>query len=321
MKNYQPISQAIFQALEAAQDILIFSHKNPDGDTLGSSLALAKYLKGLNKNVTCFCLDPLPSNLQFLPNSHSLTNDHLVFTKKYDVIIALDSGSLNYAGVQHLLTALAADYVFINIDHHASNDNYGQINLVLNTASSTAEIIYRLFKDWSVAFDADLATCLACGMITDTSGFKNAATNYLALAAVADLYHYGARLQLIIDQTLKKKELKYLKLWGRALERLHQNKKYQLVYTYITREDFKECEIADSNIEGIANFLQILNEGKIILVLKEDDNNMIRGSMRTNTNIDLARLATYLGGGGHKKASGFCLPGRLECVNNKLKVV
>ncbi len=321
MQNHQKTSQAIWQAISQAQDILIFSHQNPDGDTLGSNFALNKYLQSLDKNVTSFCLDPLPKSLQFLPNSHWLTTDHLIFTKKYDLVIGLDSGSLDYAGVRHLLTAIPNDFIFINIDHHASNNHYGQINLVLIDASSTCEIVYRLLKDWQITWDEDLATCLATGLITDTGGFKNPATNYLCLSAAAELHKIGARLQAIMTQTLKNRELKQLKLWGRALERLQQVDKHKLVYTFITQQDFIDCGIDDSNIEGITNFLHILNEGKIILVLKEDINNMIRGSMRTTSEIDVAKIAALLGGGGHKKASGFSLPGKLVYDNNKLKVV
>ena len=321
MKNHQNISQTIWQKVQLAEKVLIFSHQSPDGDTLGSNLALAKYLKTLGKEVTSFCIDPVPDNLKFLPNQHFLTNDHLVFTKKYDLVIALDSGSLDYAGVEYLLTALPSGFSFINIDHHASNTHYGHINLVLTDASSTAEVVYRLFKDWDIIWDSEIANCLACGLITDTGGFKNPATSYLALSAAADLHRQGAKLQNIINKTINNNEFKHLKLWGRALARLKANDRYQLVYTFLTQADFQDCGLDSSKIEGLSNFLHILNEGKVILILKEDNNNIIRGSLRTNTNIDLAKLAQMFGGGGHRKASGFILPGRLEYVNNKLKVV
>lgn len=321
MKNHQKISQAIWQALQEAENILLFSHQSPDGDTLGSNLALTKYLKKIGKNVTSFCIDPVPDNLKFLPNQQFLSSDHLVFTQKYEVVVALDSGSLDYAGVQHLLTALPAGFNFINIDHHSSNTYYGQINLVLPEASSTAEVIYRLFKDWDVSWDTDMANCLACGLITDTGGFKNAATTYSSLTVAADLHRQGAKLQHIISQTINNNEFKHLKLWGRALARLQSVDHHQLVYTFLTQADFQECEIDNKKIEGLSNFLHILNEGKVILVLKEDDNNLIRGSLRTTSNINLAKIAELFGGGGHKKAAGFILPGRLEYVNNKLRII
>ncbi len=321
MKNHQHISQAIWQKIQAAENILLFSHQSPDGDTLGSNLALAKYLKNIGKQVTSFCIDPVPDNLKFLPNYHWLDSDHIIFTKKYEVVIALDSGSLDYAGVESLLTALNGNFSFINIDHHASNTHYGQINLVIPDASSTAEVVYRLLKDWNIDWDSDIANCLACGLITDTGGFKNAATSYLSLSAAADLHRQGAKLQHIINKTINNTEFQHLKLWGRALARLQSSKQYQLVYTFLTQADFQECGVDGNKIEGLSNFLHILNEGKIVLILKEDNNNAIRGSLRTNTNIDLAKLAKAFGGGGHKKASGFILPGRLEYVNNKLKVV
>ena len=322
MNNHKDISQSIKRHLEKAQSILIISHKKPDGDTLGANFALTDYLQGQGKSITSFCLDPLPNSFNFLPNSHLLTNDHLVFTKKYDLVIVLDSGSLPYAGVDKLLTALPNNFTLINIDHHASNPSYGDINLVISTAASTTEIIYRLFKDWSVNWTPDLATALVCGMITDTDGFMNPATNYSTLAATADLINHGANINQIAQITLSNQSIHNLKLWGRALSRLTKNLKYDLVYTYLTQKDFTECQTDDSAGEGIANFLHILKEAKIILVLSEIDNNLIKGSLRTtDDNTDLAKLAQALGGGGHKKASGFSLPGKLSYDNNKLRVV
>ena len=321
MYNHKNISQSIKKSIIQADKILIVSHRRPDGDTLGANLALAIYLKKLGKEVTSFCVDSLPQSLAFLPNSHLLTNDHLIFREKYDLIIVVDSSNYELTAIKELLNALPTKYTLINIDHHVSNPQYGNINLVLTDSSSTCEIIYRLLKDWSIVWDKDIASNLACGIITDTGGLKNAATSYHAIAAVADLIAKGANIHKIINLSLNKPRLSQLKLWGRALERLNKSDKYNLVYTWLGHQDYQECEATEADSEGLSNFLHILKEAEIIMVLRESDNNMIRGSLRTSSDVDLTKLAGLFGGGGHKKAAGFDLPGKLVYDNNELRIV
>ncbi|MFA6307261.1 MAG: DHH family phosphoesterase [Patescibacteria group bacterium] len=321
MENHKTSSENIRQEINKAKDILLLSHKKPDGDTLGANLAMLTYLKAQNKNVTSFCLDPLPSIFEFLPNSHFITNDHRVFSKKYDLVIVLDSGSLEYAGIDKLLTALPPVYILINIDHHISNPNYGDINLVIHEASSTCEVIYRLLKDWNINWTSDIATNINCGIITDTNGFTNAATNYKCLYAASEMIKQGAQVYSIIKNTLNNNNVSNLRIWGRALERLRKSSKHDIVYTWLSQADFKECEVDERATEGIVNFLHILKDAKILMVLTEMPNNTIKGSLRTVYDIDLTKLAGLFGGGGHKKAAGFSLPGRLVYDKNKLKII
>jgi len=320
MQNHKTTSQSIYQHLENARDILIVSHQKPDGDTLGANLALHKLLKKQNKNITSFCLDPVPKNLKFLPFSQHLSNDHTVFTKSYDTIIVVDSGSLDYAGIDKLISAVPSDYTMINIDHHASNPHYGDINLVITEASSTAEVLYRLFMDWQIDWSQEIANALVCGMVTDTGGFKNPATTYQSLDAASDLVSKGANPHQIMNLTINNTDIASLRLWGRALERLKKNTKYDLVYTFITKQDLIDCGASESASEGLANFLHILKDGKISMVLKETSSGYVKASLRTTGDTDLAKLAQAFGGGGHKKASGFSLPGKLVYDNNKLRI-
>ena len=320
MNNHKNISSSIREEINKAQNILLLSHKRPDGDTAGSNLAFNIYLKKISKNVTSFCLNDLPYYLKFLPQSDLLKNDHLIFTKKYDLVIIFDSGSLEYAGVSDLLTAIKNKYILINIDHHATNLLYGDINLVITDASSTAEIIFRLFKDWDISWNNQIATCLACGIITDTGGFLNPATNYQSLAAASELVDNGANINEIVKITLSKNNLLDLKIWGKAFERLSSIDKYDLVYTFLTEKDYIECGVDKTATDNLVNFLQLLKEARIVLLLTEIDG-MIKGSFRTTEkNIDVSKLANLFGGGGHKKAAAFSFAGKLVIKDNKLKI-
>ncbi len=322
MQNYKDTSQAILQSIEQANTILLISHKKPDADTLGSNLALYQLLKKKkNKNVSSFCIDPVPKNLEFMPYSHKIEDNHLLFRKKFDLIIAVDSGSLEYAGVKNLIDSMQYTPKIINIDHHASNPYYGDINLVIKDASSACEIIHRLFKDWNVEYTKEIAENLACGLITDTGGFKNPATSYQCLKIAGKLNQKGANIHKIVNKTLNSNDITNLKLWGIAFSRIEKIKKYDLVYTHLTKQDLKDCNANINDTEGLVNFLHIIKEGKITMVLQEDEDGYIKGSLRTTKNINLAKLAQALGGGGHEKAAGFTLSGRLEYVKNKLKVI
>jgi phosphoesterase RecJ-like protein len=320
MENHKNISEKIKQELDKAKNILLISHQKPDGDTLGSNLALLAYLKEKNKNVVSFCLHPIPDNFKFLPNEHLITDKHKIFGQSYDLVITLDCANLEYAGVDKLITALPLTYKLINIDHHITNPNFGDINLVIPEASSTAEVLYRLFKDWQITWNSDIATSISCGMITDTNGFKNAATSYKCLDAASEMIKQGARPHNIIKATLTNTNINNLRIWGRALERLKKSEKYDIVYTWINQNDFKECQVDESSTEGIINFLHVLKNAKIIMTLTEMKNNTIKTSLRTTTDIDLTKLAGIFGGGGHKKAAGFSLPGRLVCDKNKVRI-
>lgn len=321
MQNHKTISENIKQEINKANNILIISHQKPDGDTLGSNLAFVTYLKKQNKNVASFCTHPLPEKFKFLPNSHHMSDDHRLFTKKYDLIITVDCASLDYAGVANLMTALPDGYTLINIDHHITNPHFGDINLVIADASSNAEILYRLFKDWGIEWDNDLATNISCGMITDTNGFTNAATNYQCLSAISKMVRQGAKPHHIAKNVLGNIDISNLRLWGRALERLRKSDKYNLIYTWFSRQDFEECQVNENATEGIVNFLHVLKDAKIIMVLTEMPNNTIKGSLRTVENIDLSKVAKFFGGGGHKKAAGFSLPGKLVYDNNKIQII
>lgn len=312
----------ISQAVAKAENILIISHAKPDGDTLGAAFALTNYLLKLDKNITNFCLDTLPDMFSFLPNSHRLTTDHLVFTQKYDLVIIVDSGTLSYAGVDKLITALAPGFTLLNIDHHASNNHYADINLVVTEAASCTEVLFYLFNTLGITLTSDIATCLLCGLVTDTGGFVNPATQYHTLEAASVLVKYGANLWQVLQNTAYRQNINNLKLWGLAFSRLKKVTKYDLVYTFLKQEDFISCEADESATEGISNFLHILKEAKIILVLKETSDGFVKGSMRTaEDDIDLAKFCQKFGGGGHKKAAGFSLPGRLAYDKNTLTII
>ncbi len=311
-------SRQIYSHLQNAKKIVLVCHQNPDGDTLGSASALTDYLTKNNKQVTIFCLHDSPNDLVYLPHLHLLTNNHQLFADhSIDTIITIDCGDLRYAGIDRFVKNHPA--TIINIDHHPTNEKYGQINLVSPTASSVAEILYLFFKHNNINISRNMATALLTGLFTDTGNFSNSATSIVAIAAASQLLRSGANINLINKWTTKNQSLDVLKLWGVILERLKHKEQLDLVYTYLTKKDCENYNISDKATDGIANFLNKISGVKIMLFIKETEDNKIKGSLRTNEDdVDVAKIAKKMGGGGHKKAAGFTTTGTIEEVIEKI---
>ena len=299
-----------------ARSVALVSHQNPDADTLGSALAFAEYLQQHGKLVRVFCLTPVPDKFNFLHNVNLVSNDPAVFDD-VDTITVVDCGDLRYAGVADLLKDHSA--TIINIDHHATNEKYGQYNIVMDKWSSTTEIVYNFFRINNIRITPTMATALLSGLITDTDNFTNGATSHTSLTASSQLLRLGANWNIINRSLLQNKSITLLKLWGLVLSRLKKKEEIDLAYTYLTNQDLAQHGASDADAEGISNFLNKLNDASISLFMKETPDGKIKGSFRTTQdNIDVAAMAKKLGGGGHKKAAGFTIDGTVETTIQKV---
>ena len=307
------ISQKINYQINQANNILLVTHQRPDADGLGSLVAFSFWLNSINKKHLKFCLDQPPNNLSLMVNFQPLVSDRSILAKEdFDLVVILDSSDLNYAGVDWLFSVLPKKPTVINIDHHATNHNFGDINLADQYAVSTTQIIYQIFKSLKIKITPPIANALLAGIIYDTYNFTNPNTNHQSLEIASSLLLLGASLTQVSDAILKNKTVAALQIWGKILLRLNYNPKYGIVSTVITPQDValgvNENEVTD----GVANFLNNLTGIKAALILEQQPDGKIKGSFRTNDDlIDVSKLAKILGGGGHKKAAGFKLTGQL----------
>ncbi|MFA6105815.1 MAG: bifunctional oligoribonuclease/PAP phosphatase NrnA [Patescibacteria group bacterium] len=308
----------IHKHIQKAHKILIVPHQNPDGDAIGSAAAFHEYARSLGREAQIFCVTPPNPKLSFVHHSAPIYSDPAIFKDpSIDTIVTLDSGDLRYSGIAELVKGHRA--TIINIDHHASNENYGDINLVIPTAASTTEILFRFFRHNSIRISQKMATSLLTGLSTDTSNFTNAATTGDALRAGGELILAGGNFNLITSNTLKNKSIGSLRLWGKAFSRLTKDERLNLTHTYVTQADIKELGVSESEYEGISNFLNNLENTSITLLLSETADGKIKGSLRTTKNdVDVSAIAKKFNGGGHKKAAGFTVDGTLEEVLGKI---
>ena len=295
--------------LAGSSHVLLVSGDHPDGDALGSLVGLYHYLQHLGKDVTCFSAAPIPDNLTFLPLPD------LIYTEKeipadIDVAISFDHSDIEQTGLVDWLSKTKPH--LINIDHHRTNDYWGDTNVVTTDAAAACELVYNLYRVNGIPFSKEAANGLLCGLMTDTGNFGNPATSATAMATASALIKHGGQTQLIIQETHKNKSLPSLKLWGEIINQIEHNTDLGVAIVVITNDQLKKFNATEEWLDGLANFLTVLSDAKAIMVVREVEPNVVKGSFRTTRDdVDVGRLAELLGGGGHQKAAGFTVPGSL----------
>lgn len=311
----RPIEQ-LSTLIAKARRVLLAVHEHPDGDALGAMLGLADYLRDQGKEVTTMTPDAAPEYFSYLPGSDRIVHALPKPLAGYELVVLLDCGDVKRTHIPFSERRVGQPPV-VNIDHHPTTTTLDgtevvDVNMVDTGASSTSEIIYDMLLDFEATITKGIATCLLTGICTDTGNFQNLGTTQTCLVAASKLLIYGANLTKIIEATNKNKSVGALKLWGRALSRLKKDEATGLVSTVIRQRDIDECGVDVSAAEGVANFLNSLGEARATLVLKEEPNGAIRGSYRTTKEgVDVSAMAKRYGGGGHVKAAGFTVQGRL----------
>ena len=306
--------------VETANHPLLVAHRSPDGDTLGAMLAFGAHLDALGKPHTRFCIDRPAPGYSFMPGIDRVTSD-LASIPGADLICTFDAGDLKMTRLDEAFSARPARPHLVNFDHHASNTMYGDTNVVMPAASSTAEVVYRYLEAVRAPVDTAAATCILTGLCTDTGNFTNPATNAGAMRLGAELIRRGAKFPAVVKNLYKNKSANMLQLWGRALERLRWSEADEAAATALFMKDFEECGVGDDAAEGISNFLAATLKAPIIMVLREAPEGMVRGSLRTVEDRDVSKIAVALGGGGHKKAAGFTVKGHLLEVDGVWKIL
>jgi len=298
--------------LREANNILIFSHRGPDGDTIGANLALRQALQEQwGKSVTSACVDPPPAYGQIIKGAYEYVNDF--DPKEYDLFIAVDCGADYMTKFNESKPEIFDGSVpLINIDHHPSNNRFGTHNLVHDEAAAAVFTVYHLLNYFEFKITRDIATALLLGLYYDTGSFMHSNTTKEVLEMAAQLLAKGADQSTVVKTLLKTKPISQLKLWGRALKRVRLNEKKAAI-SAVTERDYDECQANPEELTGAIDFLNAVEGSRFSILLKEDRKGNIKGSMRTQRDdVDLSALAGKFGGGGHKKASGFTIPGRLE---------
>ncbi len=289
-----------------AQRILVVTHISPDGDAIGSLLGLGWALRALSKPAVLVCADPVPPPFYFLPGYQEIVQEP---TGLFDLVIGLDASDPFRLG-EPWQQVDELDVPVIIIDHHVTNLYFGTVNWVDTTAAATAEMIVSLVEALGVPLNANIAQCLLCGVVTDTRGFRTSNTTPRTMAVATRLMEAGADLNQITEQTLNRKPIAVLRLWGMALPRMQM--RGRILWTTVTREMREEAGVNENGDGGLVNVLISANEADVAVVLTERGEHEIEVGLRAKPGFDVSQVALALGGGGHPQAAGCTISGSLE---------
>ena len=361
-----PKAQTV-ELIKQSNSILILTHQDPDGDALGSSLALHLALEKMKKNVETVLQGTISQDFSFIPGfskvkSDLATSNDLVLTvdtratgeelqlgykkfpdehrikivitpprgaltpedvviersrPKFDLVILLDCSNIERIGKLHQEFAdLFYEVPTISIDHHADNSHFAKVNWVDLTATSTSEILVSLIESLSrdePLLDADIATALLTGLITDTGSFQFKGTTPKSLTVAAQLVAAGARQQEIVERIYRSISLSRMRLMGRMLAKVKVDTEAKFIWTTLTEQDIKEVGGDAGDISGLASELaKSVGDADFALLLSDRDG-VIRGNLRAiNPTCNVSEIAHTFGGGGHQAASGFRVEGLIE---------
>ncbi len=312
MDNLKKIANVI----EQNDNFVIISHINPDGDSVGSQLALYGILKKLlNKKVYIIDADPIPHIYEFLPFSSAKKTK---YSKKilFDIVIVLDCGDLKRAG--KLPINIESAKTIINIDHHISNINFGHLNYVDYTASSTGELIFRLLKKLKLSPDKDIAMCLYSAIMTDTGGYKYENTTSGAFSSAAELVNCGIYPEKIAKKIYENNALCSMHLLGIALQTLTLKANGKISYMFVTQKMMQSTSAKGEHTEGFVNYTRTVEGVEIGIFFREAEDGFIKVSMRSKEFADTNKITGFFGGGGHKRASGCVIKGDLNSIIKKV---
>ena len=311
--------ESLKQAFDNIRNPLLIIHPRPDVDALGSSFALAKFLKEKqgSKKIDIFSIDEPSKDATVLFPVHEITYDFQV--DKYDALVFLDRVDLYYKlGVSEILKSQPKPPRILAIDHHPNSFIPKALTLLDTKAAATSEIIFRFFDHVQYEFDSKVAQYLLNGIYADTGGFRHNNTTPKSLEIASQLMRKGASITKVNRALFANKSLNTLKLWGIALERARVNPKTGMAVSFITKEDLKRCGATSHDLDGISEILNTISDSKFSLVLSERARDKIKASLRSEEykKVDVSEIARQFMGGGHKLASGFEIKGRLRQVGD-----
>lgn len=303
----------IAAALQGAGSILVSVHKNPDGDALGSQLALTLALEKLGKTVTAQNIDPVPEIYRFLPQSGRIRTGSVV-TGRYDAVVVLDAEPSRTG----LFNSGAPAGLLINIDHHVTNPLPWPLTWLVPDAAATGEMIYDLLRSMNVPLDRDIALCLYTSIFTDTGSFRYSNTTAKSMRIAASLIDAGADPWLVTENVYESFAYRRLKLLGLVLSNIERSDDGRSAWVVVTEELFRQNEATAEDTDNFINFVRSAKGVEVAILFRQTAGNQFKISLRSKGRVDLSGLAQALGGGGHKNAAGATVNGTLDEVKKKV---
>ncbi|TYP54296.1 DHH family phosphoesterase [Thermosediminibacter litoriperuensis] len=301
---------SIFKSLLTEYNsFIVTSHVMPDGDAIGSVLALTMALEKAGKRALPVINDAVPKKYRFLPRSQNV-RPFIPEVDKAEVMVCLDSGDSERLEFKRDLRDICP--LVVNIDHHRSNSMYGDLNLVDDSYSSVGEMVYFLLKSLDINIDYDIAICLYTSIITDTGSVKYSNTTPSCLRVLAELVELGVRPDIVNREVFEKKSLESVMLLKEVLGTLKVSAGGKLAYMTVTKDMMIKTGAREEDTDGFINYAREIEGVEVAIIFKEQDNLKVKVGFRANQWVDVSKIAEEFGGGGHVKAAGCTVKGPLD---------
>jgi phosphoesterase RecJ-like protein len=297
----------------SATRLLITSHINPDGDAIGSQLALYGALTQLGKQVTILNSSPLPEVYRFLPYASAIQHAAAI-SGEFDLAFVLDCSDLRRVGEW----AVAGSAIVVSIDHHYQGIPFGNLNWCQEEACSTTELIYELIREWEVELDAAIATNIYAGILTDTGSFRFSNTTSRSLKLASRLVELGVNPQYVAEAVYESLPLSTLKLLGCGLETMELSGEGQIASLTVTQGMLQKNGAAAWETENFINFPKSIKGVRVALLFQQLEEGYYKVSLRSKGEVNVARIAKEFDGGGHYHAAGCRIRGSLAEVKAKV---
>lgn len=307
--------QAIIAIINTCKAIAIVTHVGPEGDTIGSALACYHAFQEWGKEAAVYNPDPLPPELLFLPGANKIRRSQ-VLPPGWELCMVLDCSDRGRTG--SLLEGLPPQVPLINIDHHKSNGRFGAYNWVDETASSTGEMVFRLFKAMARPISRETATCLYAAIITDTGSFRYTNTSPECLRVAAELLELGVVPDQVAEELFEKRDLREIQLLSEALSRLEVSPDGTIAWLTLDKPLLERVGIGLEETEGFINYPRSIRGVRVALAFKELAAGSYKVSLRSKGEVDVSRVAAAFSGGGHRNAAGCILEGDLGEVKGRV---
>jgi phosphoesterase RecJ-like protein len=294
----------VLQEIQQRRRFLVTSHARPDGDAIGSTLAVAQILRRMGKSAEIVLGDPVPLLYHPLPGSESIVHSSQV-NGDYDAVIILECDSVQRTRLRGL-----ENQFLINIDHHASSRPFANINWIDPSAVATAELVFRLAQAAQVKITPEIATCLYTAVLTDTGAFCYAPTNACTFELAKFLVEHGADPGKIAQSVYFSSPMSKMCLLGAALSRLERDG--EITWMSVTRHDMERFGALDEDCEGLVNYALGISGVEVAIFFREVAQERIRVSIRSKGAVNVAEIAQKFGGGGHECAGGFSTEGPVK---------
>ncbi|MGC8829511.1 MAG: DHH family phosphoesterase [Verrucomicrobiia bacterium] len=315
MKSYPKVVERIVEALKTHNTFCVIGHIRPDGDCIGCQLAVAYALLNIDKKVVVWNADEIPYKYKFLDEKGLITKPEP--GHEFDCVICVDSANASRFGEG--LNCIGNRKLLINIDHHESNDRFGDINWVNGRASSTGELIYRILKAGRFAITPPIADCLFTAISTDTGSFQYPTTKPLTYHIAGELVSKGANLAKISDRVYSSFPLSRVRLLRHIYNNFRLTYDNKIAYFWLRKEDFQRAGANCSDTEGLIDHIRAIEPVVVACVFEEEEPDLIRISLRSKSSlINVSEIASQFGGGGHAAAAGARIRGTPISVQRRV---